>query len=333
MLGCAPPPPPEPPPSPPLALVAWERVPDAGGTPAAPALVAAADGAFLVAWESREGPACELRVARRSAGGVWSGAVRLDDDPASSPLEPQLAAGPDGRVVAAWQSGVDGIRTRTSPDGGATWRPSVPAADGGPATLPALVVDGRGRAVVAWEDRRDGDRDVRVRVLGDGAPGPSIRADSDRAGAANSYHPRLAVPAPDVLLVLWWDDRAGLSDLFVRRSTRGVAAWDGPERRLDPGPPGASASHAARFAEVGPKTVVVEWEEIDRAEEARVLRCRSTDLGATWESPEESAAGLPDPTEVRAVSAAGDTLVVRVRPGPEGPELAALFRARSGATR
>ncbi len=328
MLGCAPPPPE--PPSPPLALATWERVPLGGGTPAAPALVAAADGAFLLAWESRDDAGCELRIARRAADGRWSEPARLDDDPASSPLEPQLAAGPAGRVVAAWQSGDDGVRIRISPDGGATWRPSVAAADGGPASLPAVAVDSRGRAVVAWEDRRDGDRDVRVRIVGDdhGAPGAgaSLRADSDRAGAASSFHPRLAVPAPDVLLVLWWDDRSGLSDLFVRRSTDGGAAWDGPELRLDPGPPGASASHAARFVEAGPNAVEVAWEEIDRAEDARVYRRRSADHGATWEAAQESAAGLPDPAEVRAVSAAGDTLLVRVRPGPDGPELAALLR-------
>ncbi len=326
MLGCVPPPPE--PPSPPLALAAWEQVSLAGGTPAAPAVVAAADGAFVLAWESRDGPACELLVARRAAGGAWGSPVRLDDDPAASPLEPRLAAGPDGRVVAAWQVADDGVRVRESPDGGRTWRPSRPAADGGPATLPAVLVDSRGRTVVAWEDRRDGDRDIRVRILGDGEPRASVRAGTDRAGAASSFHPGLAAPAPDILLVLWWDDRSGLSDLYVRRSTDGGAGWDGPEVRLDPGPPGASASHAARFAEVGTEAVVVAWEEVGPTGGTRVLQRRSADLGATWHAAEASAAGLPDPAEARAVSAAGDTLLVRVRPGPDGPELESLLRRR-----
>ena len=156
---------------------------------------------------------------------------------------------------------------------------------------------------------------------------PSRRADSDAPGDASSFHPQWLAPGNDVALVLWWDDRSGLTDLYVRRSTDGGASWAGPEVRLDPGAPGATVSHAAAWGSAEPGgRVQVTWEEVEPTGGPRRLLRESADLGASWSPVVEASRGSIDPAVVRAVSAAGDTLIVRAQPSPEGNELRALLR-------
>jgi hypothetical protein len=338
MLGSAPPPP-----SPPLGLVHWERP---GAIAAlAPVLVAPEGGGFVLAWESRADGDLGIRVARREPGakGTWAAPWRLDDPPTPETpavcLEPRLAAAPAGRVVALWQdgrSGVARIRGRVSRDAGRTWDdPSPSVSDGpGPSTMPSLVADSSGPVLAAWEDGRDGDRDVRVSRSADGGFTwePSRRADSDAAGSANSFHPQWHAPGNGVALILWWDDRDGLSDLYVRRSTDDGATWAGPELRLDEGPPGATVSHEARWDPdvTGAKArrLRVSWEESDPLGGPQRWSRESTDSGATWQPAVRVTDGHPEADTVRAVSASGDTLLVQVRPGADGSELRATLRTR-----
>ena len=347
MLGSAPAPPE--PPSPPLGLLTWERL--GASAAAAPVLVAPSGGGFVLAWESRADGDLAIRVSRREPGsaGAWSAPTRLDaESTPSAPavcLEPRLAAGPAGLLVAAWQEGGDGtagIRARASRDAGRTWSPGAEVvSDGpGPATMPALAADSTGRVFVAWEDGRDGDRDVRVSRSLDGGLTwePSRRADSDAPGTANSFHPQWLAPGRDAALVLWWDDRDGLSDLYVRRSTDGGATWAGPEVRLDPGDPGAAASHEARWETSEPvapgdagRALRVTWEELDPRRGAQRFQRESTDGGVTWLPAVVLPPANLGTSITRAVSADGDTLVVRAQPAEDGNELrATLRRAAAG---
>lgn len=334
MLGCLPAPP-DLPPSPTQAPVVWEQ--PAPGVAAVPAVLATPDGAFVLAWEGHEGERRVVRAARREPSGEWGTAVRLDADADGEGREPRLAGGAEGRVLAAWQgvhAGSPIVLAAVSADAGRTWLPDRPVSDrAGAATLPAVAVDPDGRMFVAWEDRTDGERDLRLlRSTDSGASWePSIRVDSDAAGRASSFHPALATPGSGVVLVLWWDDRNGLSDLFVRRSSDAGVTWAGPEVRLDDGPAGATVSHAARWSPAPVSdTVTVRWEEVDAAGIARLRERASPDRGATWgvvRSAEGGEPSAPGGDTVWAVSAAGDTLIVRLQPGAAGPELRATIRS------
>jgi hypothetical protein len=325
--------------SPPAAAILEER-PDAGrpGAAAAPFVAAAADGGFLLAWEHRGEGEADIVACRREPGpsGTWGVARRVDTGEAGAArsLEPRVASLGAGGWIVAWQDAREGreaIRANRSTDGGRTWLPddvAVCATNAAPQTMPAVAADGGGCAWVAWEDLRDGARDIRLSRSADlGATWErDRRVDSDAPGAGISYHPQVVVLDGGILLVCWWDERDGLADLYVRRSTDGGAGWAGPERRLDPGPKGASASRGAEVRVEG-GTVVVEWdEEAARGDPAsRRLACRTTDGGASWEPARD--ATTPEPVAAAAaVSPAGDSLLVRVVDG----EIRASWRGSAG---
>ncbi|HMB67910.1 MAG TPA: sialidase family protein, partial [bacterium] len=206
----------------------------AEGRPSAPAAAALPDGTALLVWESRrEGAQADILFSRREPGpeGGWLGEpFRLDTDPpgAVRSLEPRIAVGQGETVHVAWQSARDGeddILVRRSPDGGRSWAPEI-RVDGDPpgaslSSMPALAADRRGRVYVAWEDQRNGDRDIYLARSTDGGATfrPEVRVDADEPGAGVSYHPDLLCWDDGTVLVFWRDERDGLADVYLRRST------------------------------------------------------------------------------------------------------------------
>jgi len=75
---------------------------------------------------------------------------------------------------------------------------------------------------VAWEDTRDGARDVRFTTSTDGGGtwlDDDLRLDTDAAGAADSRLPRLDIDA-DQVYVVWRDARNGENDIYANSSLR-----------------------------------------------------------------------------------------------------------------
>jgi hypothetical protein len=269
------------------------------GSAAAPFGILGGGGAFLLAWESRSGAGAEPDIFfnRREPGerGAWLDEPRrldTDEPGAARSLEPRLAAGPGELVFAVWQdprTGKDDIRFNRSTDGGFTWlredvRVNTGRAGEAAASMPAIAADGRGRVYVAWEDRRDGYRDIRFNRSTDAGltwwP-EDRRLDSDGAGSGISYHPQIVAWEDGTVLVCWWDERDGLAELYVRRSTDAGETWPEAEVRLDPGKAGEAASHGARLAVAGDDAAVV-WEEIRGTQKAAILLSVSRDRGASW---------------------------------------------------
>ncbi|MCA1843900.1 MAG: glycoside hydrolase, partial [Actinobacteria bacterium] len=86
---------------------------------------------------------------------------------------PALAAGPSGRLYAAWADGRSGdsdVLMRSSADAGRSWRPSVrlnddPAGNGRTQYLPRLAVAPGGRVDAIFYDRRADPADLRNQVF------------------------------------------------------------------------------------------------------------------------------------------------------------------------
>jgi hypothetical protein len=148
--------------------------------------------------------------------------------------------------------------------------------------MPSLAVDGAGRVTVVWEDLRAGRRDLwMVRSLDAGRTWQDeLRVDTDPAGRGTSYHPQLSVFDDGSALVVWWDERDGDADVYVRRLEAG-GAWDGPERRLDPGAPGQGNSRDVALSVRG-DAVSVTWEDGQRDLSGNIVARTSTDGGRTW---------------------------------------------------
>jgi hypothetical protein len=269
-----------------------------GGLPGdagAPALALAADGAVLLAWEHRAGGARDIYVNRREPApdGDWLPEPRrVDTDApgAARSLEVRVAAGAANRIYAVWQdarNGRDDLYLNRSSDGGRTWeapdtRLDEDSAGAAVSSMPALRADRAGRVYVAWEDQRFGSRDILFRRSTDhGATwDPERRVDTDPPGAGVSYHPQIVAWDDGTVLVCWWDERDGLADLYFRRSLDEGATWEPSERRVDPGDPGAHASHDARISVRGDQ-VAVAWAEEAGRHGQLALRA-SPDRGATW---------------------------------------------------
>jgi hypothetical protein len=263
------------------------------GTAGAPALAVAPDGAALLLWESRVGGESDILFSRRESGpdGRWlAEPIRLDTDPpgTSRSIEPRLATGPEGRIYAAWQDGRNGkddILFSSSIDGGLGWskeiRLGATAAGVSSASMAALAAGAGGHVFVTWEDTRDGERDVYLaRSLDFGSTWDERRINSGEQGASASYHPQIVAADDGTLLVVWWDERHGLSDLYVRWSGDFGATWN-PEVRLDSGEPGAVPSRDARVALSGDR-VVIAWQEAPDDPFATLVSRTSEDRGASW---------------------------------------------------
>lgn len=267
------------------------------GDAAQPAAAVTRSGALLVAWEFRgDRGESDILVNRRAPGrdGAWGELpARLDGDDwgAARSLEPRIVALPGERAVVLWQDareGADQLWLACSTDDGRTFgdarRLRTDEREPTPESLPDLVADAAGRVFVVWEDLRAGRaRDLYFRRSTDGGATfeSEHRLDTDPAGSGVSYHPLLATADDGVVIATWWDERDGLADVYVRRSTDAGATWNAPEVRLDPGAPGEVVSRDVRVQASGTQVTVV-WEEARTSAGARIVGRTSTDAGATW---------------------------------------------------
>ena len=265
------------------------------GEAAAPVLASDGKGVFVV-WEHRVLGEPDILFTRREAreGGAWDETPRrLDTDPpgAARSLEPRIATGVPGTLHVVWQDGrdgSDGIRTNRSTDGGRQWLEADVLLDDAPAgasisSMPGIAADRAGWVGVVWESQRDGERDIRFRRSVDRGESwePARRLDSDAAGSGVSYHPQIVAWEGGDVAVVWWDERDGRADVYLRRSRDGGATWPEAERRLDPGAPGEETSRDVRLAVDGDRLALT-WEEGTKGAGGRIVARQSTDRGATW---------------------------------------------------
>jgi len=148
-----------------------------------PALAVDRDGTLHAAWTDLRArqPDTNIRYTRsRDAGASFSASHQIDGSDAGADPDRDTPAGQwrpalavdAGHVFVAWQDdrlGNDDVFFTLSTDGGGSFAPAERVDDSGSGTSlqtrPSLAVAGHGarrRCVVAWEDDRDGVRDVRV---------------------------------------------------------------------------------------------------------------------------------------------------------------------------
>jgi hypothetical protein len=140
-------------------------------------------GAIVVAWRADSGvPAVlDLRVATRPAGGSWR-AVEVLSAPAGRSVGAPAVAIRGGRAIVAWPQ-PRGLRTvlttrRNDLARGAWAAPERVSPPGEAGTAPALLIDGRGRAIcvyVAIQNRGTIRRAIVVRVAERPATPPARR--------------------------------------------------------------------------------------------------------------------------------------------------------------
>jgi hypothetical protein len=181
----------------------------------APSVAMAADGRFIVAWESygQDGSGYGIYAQRYAADGMPVGTeFRANATLTNDQAAPSVAMADDGRFVVAWNSflqdgGDTGVYAqRYTTDGyaqGAEFRVNTSTANSQDNPSVAMAADGR--FVVAWHsDLQDGDGYgvYAQRYAADGTPlGPEFRVNATTA--SNQTGPSAAIAAAGRFVVAW----------------------------------------------------------------------------------------------------------------------------------
>ena len=163
-----------------------------------PAIAAASDGGFLVAWQaddSTDGSRRDDVLVRAFEG---DGRPRGDERRVNErpPLdhwqhEPDLSAAADGRLLAVWArstfgSSARGIGARWLDEMGAPLSDELAVQDHTAIVneAPAVVVGANGEPLVLWSRRDDGMANTRLIVSRDGIVGPFLDGTEAQSGSA-----------------------------------------------------------------------------------------------------------------------------------------------------
>ena len=184
-----------------------------------------ADGAF-VTWEDHRGADTDVYGQHVSYFGVlqWLSAGQPICTAAGDQWQPMIAPDGTGAALVAWtdqRAGSDIYAQRVLADGSAVWGASGLAvgAAANVQQFPSIVGDGRGGAIVAWEDYRSGTiADIFAqRVSPAGAPVWTVNGQPVSTASGNQYGATVVADGDTVGIVVWTDQRAGGSDIYCQR--------------------------------------------------------------------------------------------------------------------
>ena len=285
-------PPAPPPPLVPAFLASDVRIesnmPPVGGIPAA---IASSGLNVYVAWIDERNGGTDVYFNRSFDGGTtWlATSIRMDHDVASTATRSSVRLACVGlSVYAAWgdqRNGNTDIYFNRSLDGGTAWLPADVRLDGGTAYSgpPDLCCDGA-TIHVAWEDARNGARDIYYNRSGNGGATWLVsdrRLDTDAPGTGHSQNPRICCDGGYVY-ACWTERRPAASqpDIYGNASTDGGLTWRVSDYRIETDTAGATMSWIPAIACSGPR-VYVAWEDQRNGKEDIYFNV-SPDAGATW---------------------------------------------------
>src|SRR5262245_2932039 len=207
-------------------------------------------GGFFVAWEDYRVPGGESNVyiQRVTGSGTLASGWPVDGLGACTVSAPQgypCITVSSGAAIVAWEDSRSGLSSdiyaqKISVTGAVQW-----AANGVPVCVAAnnqlfaaIVPDGAGGAIIAWQDPRAGDPDIYAqRLNGAGAPQWTANGVAVCAATYEQLSPRM-VPDGSGGAILTWDDNRNLNgDLYAQRiNANGNSLWaaDGVALCTDP---------------------------------------------------------------------------------------------------
>jgi flagellar hook capping protein FlgD len=202
-----------------------------------PFLVTDGDGGGVVVWQDGRVGAWDVYAQRVGAAGAtdWVPGGVTVCKASGAQMNPQGASDGAGGVIIAWQDGRPGAQgqdvyaQRVSVTGTAQWAAGGVSICGAVAdqTLPVVVGDGQGGAVVAWVDERALGSDVyaqRINAWGVAQWGANGVALCTAAGVQGQL--AIVTDGQRGAIVVWQDRRGGTGDIYARRvDESGVVQW------------------------------------------------------------------------------------------------------------
>ncbi|MDE2058812.1 MAG: exo-alpha-sialidase [candidate division NC10 bacterium] len=237
-----------------------------------------------------------LVVTSPDFGKSWSAPVALDDGSGMATM-PQLATAGPGRLVVAWQE-VKERRTplfvATTADGGKNWQTTKLDRPGIVAGAPTLAADQKGHIMISWAETVELP-DIFTVVSSDFGKSWSkeIRPRTTTPGETPAINPQLALSSTGKAALVWEDQRAGASDIYLTVSSDFGKSWS-KEIRLDTGEPGGTPSRSPHLVLDPTGRIAAVWEE-KAGGASRLQASVSPDFAKSWQ-PQP----IPEPAAVSA---------------------------------
>lgn len=312
-----------------LSPAAGDAVGATGGVDAA--------GTATIVWQQYSAVAQpRIMASTRAPGGDWTAAqpisaegAAVGEQPPPSALDPRVAVGPDGTVVAVWRYRDGGgyvVEGAVRPPGGPWGAPQVLSRAARRYDAPTVTVGADGDAVAAWV--RDGQTGMSVEAVTRPAGGGwSAPVTLSAAGATEAALPALGPGDGGVIAA--WSWRGGAGDLWrVQAAALTPAGWSAPHDLSQPttSPPVPAA--AALPGGGG-------WVAWDReAGTGKVVEAAARDGAGAWGKPAtltdpDATAGAPD------LERSGDgriALATAVGMGPATARVEVRFATSAGWT-
>ena len=205
------------------------------GSQEAPVVASDGSGGVITAWQDYRSGYYDIYAQRVDSDGdtAWASAGIPVCTSAWHQYSPGIAADGAGGAIVTWQDNrsvdYDIYAQRLDSNGDTLW-----AADGvvlcgasWDQSVPTIVADGEGGAIVAWKDNRDAVGDIvaqRVDAYGDvqwASGGVTLCGD-----AATQTNPRAISDGAGGAVVVWTDNRNGNWDIYAQRvDASGAALW------------------------------------------------------------------------------------------------------------
>jgi BNR/Asp-box repeat len=146
---------------------------------------------------------------------------------------PAVAAYANAVVHAVWYDSTPynyEIYYKRSTDGGTTWGGTQRLTwNSGVSAAPAIAVDSGGSVQVVWSDNTPGNYEIYGKRSTDGGSTWSA-AKRLTWTSGESGTPAMAIDSNNAVHVVWYNDTAGVSEIYYMRSTDGGTTWSAAKR-------------------------------------------------------------------------------------------------------
>ncbi|HEU4929734.1 MAG TPA: hypothetical protein VFU38_07875, partial [Candidatus Krumholzibacteria bacterium] len=251
-------------------------------------------GGAIVCWTDNRLGTYDIFAQRVDGFGntIWTTNGVLVCNAAGDQTNPTLIADGFGGVIIAWNdsrnmSDADVYVQRLNANGSALWTANgvglctLPQQQ----TLPSLLADGSGGAIVAWQDARNGaNYDVYARrINGAGTPQWTVNGNPICVFAGNQTRVGIVTDGAGGAIISWGDFRLATSDIFAQRvNSAGAVQWtvnglvvsDSPANQVSP-----------QIVSDGVGGAVIVWQDEQNSIDDDIYAQRINGAGATqWSS-------------------------------------------------
>jgi len=202
----------------------------AANSQAFPRAVPDGQGGAIIVWEDPRNGTFNIFAQRVDAFGVaqWTpdgvAVTTTNDDRA-----PELIGDGAGGAIITWYRGGNVIAQYINALGAPLWPAGgvTISAAANSQQLPVIASDNAGGAIIAWQDTRTGAFDIYARRVNFNGV-PQWTPDGVAVCTFNDHQdqPRICADANGGAVIVWTDQRAGSSDIYVQKvNSSGVTQW------------------------------------------------------------------------------------------------------------